>query len=41
LPKGVGADTAVTDVAVERLAFGKEKAFAVVKARGKLAVRLQ
>jgi hypothetical protein len=41
LPKEVAADTAVTDVAIDRLAFDKERAFVVVKAKGRLAVRLQ
>jgi hypothetical protein len=41
LPREVVAETAVETVTIERLAFGPQKAFAVVTATGKLAVRLR
>lgn len=41
LPKEIGADVHVTELRIERLAFAKESAFAVVNARGKMSGRLQ
>jgi hypothetical protein len=41
LPKEINATATFTDVAVERLIAVREKAFAVVTAKGKLSARLQ
>jgi hypothetical protein len=41
LPKEVGADVCVAEIQIERLVFAKERAFAVVNARGKMSARLQ
>lgn len=41
LPKEVGANVLVTDVSVDRLAFAKARAFAVVKAKGKMSAKLK
>jgi hypothetical protein len=40
-PNGIGAVVKVTDLSVERLAFAKDRGFAIVTAKGKMSARLQ
>jgi Domain of unknown function (DUF4403) len=40
LPKEVGANVAVTGIGIDRLAFAKDKAFAVVNVKGKMSASL-
>ncbi len=41
LPKEVCGNVKVTDLGVERLAFAKNRGFAIVKAKGKMSAQIQ
>jgi hypothetical protein len=41
LPKEVGANVLVKELKIDRLAFAKERAFAIVNAKGKMSAQLQ
>jgi hypothetical protein len=40
LPKEIVADVSISDLAIERVVFAKDRAFAMVKANGKLSAQL-
>jgi hypothetical protein len=41
LPKEIGANASVSEIRIERLAFAKESAFALVNVKGKMSARLR